>query len=359
MRIVAGVDCHKSSHTIAFIDENGSIHSSISIPTTIAGYQKALDIASSYGCKEWGIEGSGLYGYAFAMFVSSTGSIVYDIPGALTKARRRKSTSRAKSDLIDARAIAQCVISEHGRIAQFFAARVQRALRMRYDQRDRYVRERTVVINRLRSAALLMGVASLPTNLTPMKVIRNLREQVASFRLGLPTDAASEAILDDIEDSAQTVADLNERIKRSEKIIQSLLKENAKELLAVRGISHVAAAGIIGHAGDLRNIRNASAFAMKCGVAPVQCSSGKRESVRVNLGGNRQLNRILHTTAMSQVRCTGHPGRIYYDKKRAEGKTHLSAMRCLKRSLATVIFYRLQQINDDLFDGERFEIAQN
>lgn len=35
-------------------------------------------------------------------------------------------------------------------------------------------------------------------------------------------------------------------------------------------------------------------------------------------------------------------GRIYYERKRAEGKTHNSAMRALKRRLATIICYRLK-----------------
>ena len=43
-----------------------------------------------------------------------------------------------------------------------------------------------------------------------------------------------------------------------------------------------------------------------------------------------------------------HPGRRYYERKRAEGKTHLSAMRCLKRQLATVIYYRLTAVQDRL-----------
>jgi hypothetical protein len=43
-----------------------------------------------------------------------------------------------------------------------------------------------------------------------------------------------------------------------------------------------------------------------------------------------------------------HPGRQYYDRKRAEGKTHPSAMRCLKRQLATVVYYRLSAVQDRL-----------
>jgi hypothetical protein len=43
---------------------------------------------------------------------------------------------------------------------------------------------------------------------------------------------------------------------------------------------------------------------------------------------------------MSQVRHADHRGRKYHDRKRTEGKTHLAAMRCLKRTLATIVFFR-------------------
>jgi hypothetical protein len=48
------------------------------------------------------------------------------------------------------------------------------------------------------------------------------------------------------------------------------------------------------------------------------------------------------------VATKAHPGRQYYDRKRAEGKTHPSAMRCLKRQLATVLYYRLTAVQDGL-----------
>jgi len=36
-----------------------------------------------------------------------------------------------------------------------------------------------------------------------------------------------------------------------------------------------------------------------------------------------------------------HAARVYYDRKRAEGKNYRSAFRCVKRRLATVVYYRL------------------
>lgn len=101
-----------------------------------------------------------------------------------------------------------------------------------------------------------------------------------------------------------------------------------------------------GHAGNMRNCRNADAFAMRAGTAPVSCSSGKNTAVRVNLGGNRKLNSLLHSIAIHQIRAEQHPSRLYYERKRSEGKTQRAALRALKRRLSVVVYYRLVAITE-------------
>ncbi len=64
--------------------------------------------------------------------------------------------------------------------------------------------------------------------------------------------------------------------------------------------------------------------------------------VLIRIGGNRQLNRLLHVIAHGTTSSNDHPGRIYYDRKRSEGKTGRSALRALKRTLATIVYYRLR-----------------
>jgi transposase len=65
-----------------------------------------------------------------------------------------------------------------------------------------------------------------------------------------------------------------------------------------------------------------------------------RSSSRCTLGvmrvrrGDRQLNSAPHTIAVIQIRMPRSPGRVYYDRKIAEGKTAKEAKRCLKRRLA-------------------------
>jgi transposase len=217
---------------------------------------------------------------------------------------------------------------------------------MRYDQRDRLVRERTRAANRLRNAAVLLGVTELPSDVTGTRTARRILDRALSFREQTLLHEAADAALDELQESAEDILRINERIRKVMTRLPSLVRPMADSLLELRGVSVVVAAGLIGHAGDLRNLRNAAAFAMRAGVAPVPCSSGRSQAVRVNTGGDRQLNRLLHIIAMTQIRSEAHPGALYYQRKRAEGKSHRAAMRCLKRQLATVIYYRLRAQKD-------------
>ena len=54
------------------------------------------------------------------------------------------------------------------------------------------------------------------------------------------------------------------------------------------------AATLIAETGDSGRFRSADAFAMLAGVAPIPASSGQTQRMRLNRGGNRQLNRALH-----------------------------------------------------------------
>lgn len=62
MRVVAGVDCHKSTHTAVFIDAVGQVIDRITFPTTEAGYEQALGVGRRLGCTDWGLEVAGCRG---------------------------------------------------------------------------------------------------------------------------------------------------------------------------------------------------------------------------------------------------------------------------------------------------------
>ena len=88
-------------------------------------------------------------------------------------------------------------------------------------------------------------------------------------------------------------------------------------------------------------IRNEAAFAALAGVAPIPASSGNTVRHRLNRSGDRQLNRALHTVALSRLQ-HHEPTRAYAARRTAEGKSTRDIKRCLKRAIAREIYRHLQ-----------------
>jgi ribosomal protein S4 len=49
----------------------------------------------------------------------------------------------------------------------------------------------------------------------------------------------------------------------------------------------------------------------------------------------------MHLAALSQIRYPDTPGRVYYDRKIAEGKTSKEAFRALKRRISDAVYRQL------------------
>nr|WP_312847030.1 IS110 family transposase [Streptomyces sp. WAC05858] len=79
-----------------------------------------------------------------------------------------------------------------------------------------------------------------------------------------------------------------------------------------------------------------ASFAALCGVSPVEYSSGRRNSRRLNRGGDRQANAALHRIVFTRLR---HDPRTqaYYERTQ-QGKTRREIIRCLKRYAAREVF---------------------
>ena len=70
-------------------------------------------------------------------------------------------------------------------------------------------------------------------------------------------------------------------------------------------------------------------------------SSGGRVVHRLSRRGNRKLNHNIHMAAITQIRNPGTQGRIYFERKVAEGKTKKEAVRSLKRQVSNAVYCQL------------------
>jgi transposase len=117
--------------------------------------------------------------------------------------------------------------------------------------------------------------------------------------------------------TAQRVQALAAEADELEVEITRLVRAAAPWLLELSGMGPISAAQVLvswSHAGRLRS---EAAFAALAGVNPIPACSGQVIRHRLNRGGDRQLNRALHTVAVVRLRndpgnprlCGSPPGR--------------------------------------------------
>ena len=140
--------------------------------------------------------------------------------------------------------------------------------------------------------------------------------------------------------AAELIADLERihaRKKAANKELTELLAETGTGLLDLNGIGPSGAARLLVEVGDITRFANKAHFASWNGTAPIDASSGDQVRHRLSRKGNRQINRVVHIMATVQLR-NPTEGRAYYDRRKAEGKTSMEAMRALKRRLSNIVY---------------------
>nr|MBA3735609.1 IS110 family transposase [Actinomycetota bacterium] len=126
-----------------------------------------------------------------------------------------------------------------------------------------------------------------------------------------------------------------------EREILAHVRALAPRLLDEPGVGPIVAAQLIIAWSHHGRVRNEAAFARLAGVAPVPASSGQTQRHRLSRGGDRQLNRALHTVVLHR-RQHDPATKEYIARRIAEGKSRRDATRLLKRYLARHLYRVLQ-----------------
>jgi transposase len=116
-----------------------------------------------------------------------------------------------------------------------------------------------------------------------------------------------------------------------------LVAATGTRLLDLHGIGPSGAARLLVEVGDITRFPDRDHFASWNGTAPIDASCGDHVRHRLSRAGNRQINRVLHIMATVQLR-NPTEGRAYYDRRKADGKTSMEAMRALKRRLSNIVY---------------------
>lgn len=304
---IVGVDTHKD--TLACYC-NGNFKE---FKTNPLGFKEAVKWAKS---NIWAIEGAYCFGQAFAIYLTQNGNKVYDINPLLTKSwRTALKVSSPKNDYGDAKVIS--IFDNIDNMEQVSSQTIK--LKELLTTRKLLVKQKTQITNFIKMLYYTRGQELPYKILDTQKAIKFLKDcEDISIRL-----------------NADILETIIKNINTLEIEIQNMTPEKAKKLTQIKGISIITACTI--YTETKGRLLTKEKFANYCGVAPVDCSSGKTERKRNNRGGNRILNSVFYSLSIAQKRYNPE-SKAYYEKKIQEGKTPRHARKCLARQLCNVVF---------------------
>ena len=335
-RVVIGMDPHKRSATIEVMTADEVIVGGGRFSTDHDGYAAMRRYADQWPDRVWAIEGCAGIGKHIAVRLVADGEQVVDVPPKLSARARVFATGQGrKTDATDAHSVALVGTRMTGLRPVVTDAQLE-VLRLLVDRRRSLGEEHT------RKTCQLHG---LLLELIPGGAKRDLSAAQAKALLAKvrPRDVVGKTRR---RVAAELVADLERiyaRKKAANKELTDLVKETGTSLLDLHGIGPTGAARLLVEVGDITRFPDKAHFASWNGTAPLDASSGDQVRHRLSRKGNRQINRVLHTMARVQLR-NRTAGRDYYERKRADGKAPMEAMRCVKRRLSDIVFQTM--LND-------------
>src|SRR4051794_37905322 len=318
--VIIGVDPHKASVTIEVRDEREVLRATGRFGTDKAGYRQLLRYVRQWPARTWAVEGAHGVGRPLTSRLLAGGETVLDVPAKLAARVRVFDTGQGrKTDATDAHAVAMVALRTRG-LRRVVADEDLAVLRLLADRRDELSRARVQTLNRLHRllAELIPGGAS--RHLTALQA----KALLASVR---PRDLPGRTRRELAVELAGDVQALDGKLKALTRRLTEAVTAAGSGLMGVYGIGPAGAARILADVGDVARFPNRNHFASWTGTAPLDASSGAQIRHRLSRAGNRRLTHVLYIAAVCQIR-HDTPGRAYYRRKIAEGKTPLEALRC-------------------------------
>jgi transposase len=334
---VIGVETHRDEHVLAVVVASaGAVIAKAAVAANRSGYREALRLAERYApaARAWAIEGSGSYGAGLARALVRRGETVLE----LSRIPRSERRLQGKDDELDAVATARAALANKT-LALPRSGERREALRLRLIARRGAVDVRREALTQLRAVIVTAPdhlrdeLRTLPTGRL-LERCRHLRRSARSR----PDELATRLVLRSLAHRIEAATSEADELERE---ILTHVRALAPQLLDEPGVGPIVAAQLIVAWSHRGRLRSEACFARLAGVAPVPASSGQTTRHRLSRGGDRQLNRALHTVALHR-RQHDPATRDHIARRIAEGKTRREATRSLKRYLARHLYRLLE-----------------
>jgi transposase len=289
----------------------------------------------------------------------------------------------AKTDAIDTQKMYELfTLSDHLPLAKkalqevVKAPEVNEKLKRLTRRRRALVNEKVVIVNRLQSDLLacapgLLDITKSVDNLwflhflTSRDDLRKLArmrkeslldiknvgkrfvEEILNWQKNTSFSDEIDYVNDMIIRDANRILELLKEISRLEKTIDAIAldSEIARRLRTISGFGEVCAAEIAGEIGTMSRFFNEGSLALYFGMAVLSNSSGTYVGSKQSIHVNRRAKLAMMTAVARHIHFCDE-SKIYYDRKRAEGKKHNQAVRSLGRHMVRVIWSMLRNGRD-------------
>jgi transposase len=335
MAVVIGIDPHKASHTAVAISAAEQSLGQLRVRASVWQAERLLAWAQAWPERTWAVEGAGGTGHLLAQQLLAAGERVLDVPPKLAARVRLLATGDInKNDPNDARSVAVAALRSPGvrEVRQDDHAAVLKVWSKRHEDLGR---ARTQVACRLHQVLCELVPGGFGKPITAGQAAQVL----ASIT---PAGAVEAARWELAAELTEDLRGVDARIRETRKKLAAAVAAAGTSLTGLFGVGPVIAAAVVGDVRHASRFPDRDHFAAYNGTAPIEVSSGEKKIYRLSRRGNRRLNHAIHMAAVTQIRYRHSPGRAYYDKKLAEGKTGKEALRCLKRQISDAIFACLQ-----------------
>jgi len=376
-----GIDVAKRKHAIALLDEHGQpMHRPFTIENTRAGFDQLLQaLAELKGPVLIGLEATGHYWWALYEDLTQHDHPVVVLNALQIHAFRKSGVRKVKSDRTDAGWIAEFLRFSQPEPAQPTTAvflQLKDVSRFRYhlsDQIGDCKRKLLSVLDRvfpeyetlfssvfLNSSRQLLAKAASAQELAAFDLteLADLLQTASRGRFGrtkaeaLHTAAKQSVGVRFLADAAQLEVrcllaqiDLLEEQRDQVDVALALLMEQVPQhLTSIPGVGPTTGAALLAEIGDVRRFDAPEKLVAYAGIDATVYQTGQFEARQMHMSkrGSPYLRHALWQAASMAIQYDDEL-RVYYDRKRQEGKPHGTALGAVCRKLLTRVYIVLKE----------------
>ena len=399
-RLSGGIDVGSASHHIIILDEEDNVLYNKKISHRINEFTENIKLFRKIEKKEGGklsfaLEGKNGHSAPLDRILLDEGFTLYNVDNLKLKRFRQAFAGEWRDDQRDALMLSKMlklkdhINSEREKVFVEIEkpSPLTESLKLLSRHQQTLISERVRLINRLRkkllevcpqilelgkakSKKLIAILAKYPDfskykkiTLKSLLKIKGIGKKRAPFLLkrldnieyipGL-TDIYKTIILS----HAKRISELQKEIKDIDKSLDGIGEKNKEvnHLKTIPGVATKLASRLIGEIGNINRFPSEKELAVYCGIACVDDNSGKVTKAKAVYKANKICKQALITMAGGSIRLSPQC-KAYYLKKRAEGKSHNHALRCLARQLIKVIHKMLNEDRDYMVKKELKKVA--